>query len=331
MRILAVRDPSGWGTMFGFLQGFAYGLLVSCPAWFMLGMFRPDLAAAGDPPSRLEVVARYWFVIPFLVFLTWITSLWGGFSPTLGGWLAGLAAIPLELAVERRWRRWRARSAALAREAARDAGAARRRAALEQEEREAGLLVLDPVCPPADADEIVRALCEAKRELLGARRPDLATQADRVFTRYRAVLDVLSRRFDPRELTHERARGMVVEVCRGTLDNLAAMGALAQGVAGIDTEFVRRRLERAGARLAGAERQALERRLELVASTEARLVELSGRNEAALTALDDTAVALAAIETGRPQASVTAEQALGDLRGFAERAGRYARNGGNRT
>jgi hypothetical protein len=317
--------------MFGFLQGFAYGLLVSCPAWFMLGMFRPDLAAAGDPPSRIEVIVRYWFAIPFLVFLTWITSLWGGFSPTLAGWLAGLAAIPLELAVERRWRRWRARRKELAREAARDAEAARQRAALEQEEREAGLLVLDPASPPVDADEIVRALCEAKRELLDARRPDLATQVDRLFTRYRAVLDVLGRRFDTRELTYERARGMVVEVCRGTLDTLTAMGSLARGVAGIDVDFVRRRLARAGTRLAVAERQALERRLELVASTEARLIELSGHNEAALTALDDTAVAVAAIETGRPQASVTAELALGDLRHFAARAGRYARNGGSGT
>ena len=74
------------------------------------------------------------------------------------------------------------------------------------------------------------------------------------------------------------------------------------------------------------ERQALTRRLDLVAETEQRLRELSARNEAALTALDDAAVAVAAVETDRPQASVAADQALADLRRFAEKAHHYGRD-----
>lgn len=311
--------------MFGFLQGFAYGLLVSCLPWFAVGMFDPRYAVPTDPPSRWQVILRYWFAAPFVGFLLWITSLWGGFEPTLGGWLAGLAAIPVEIFVERRWRRWKASRAERKREAARDAEAVRLRAALEREEREAGLRVLDPDNPPTDADEIVLGLCAAKRRLLQFRRPDLATQVDRVYSRYAHVLDVIGSKFDQRELTYGRSRELVVEVCRGTLDNLATMASLASGVAGIDADFVQRRLDRDGARLPPGERQALQRRLELVSDTENRLRELLARNESALTALDDTAVSVAALETGRPQARIAADQALQDLRRFVDGAARYAR------
>jgi hypothetical protein len=314
--------------MFGFLQGFAYGLAVSCVPWFVAGMLNPRLAVPTDPPSRWEVVVRYWFVVPFIVFVLWLTSLWGGFSPTLAGWLAGLAAIAVELPVERRWRRWRAARAARRREAARDAEAARQRATLEREARESGVLVLEPARPPVGADDIVLALCEAKQRLLDARRPDLAAQADRLYTRYAHVLDVLGAKFDARELTFERSRGLVAEVCRGALDTLSTMASLARGVAGIDVAFVRRRLEREAAHLSVDERQALHRRLELFEDTERRLRELAARNEAALTALDDTAVAVARVETGRPQARVAADQALQDLRRFADKAALYGRGTG---
>lgn len=67
------------------------------------------------------------------------------------------------------------------------------------------------------------------------------------------------------------------------------------------------------------------RRLDLLVETEHRLNERSARIESALTVLDDTAVSLARIETARPQASVTTEKALEDLRRFVEGADRYAR------
>lgn len=311
--------------MLGFLQGFAYGLAVSCAPWFFIGMLSPRLAVATLPPRRWEVVARYWFVFPFIAFVVWLTSLWGGFSPTFAGWLAGLMAIAIELPLERRWRSWRAARQARQRDAARDAAAAQQRARLEREARERGVLVLDPDQPPVGADDIVLALCEAKRPLLAARRPDLASQADRLYTRYAHVGDVLRSKFDARELTFERSQGLVAEVCRGALDTFAAMASLAQGVSGIDADYVQRRLEREGSRLGAEESQALRRRLELVEDTERRLRELAARNEAALTALDDTAVAVARVATGRPQAKVDADQALEDLRRFAGKAGLYGR------
>lgn len=309
--------------MFGFLQGFAFGLFVSCLPWFIIGMLNPRLAVPVDPPGRLQVIARYWFIAPFLAGLIWLTSLWGGLGPSLPGWLAGLAAIAVEVPVERWWRRRRARRAARRREAERDAEAARRRAQLEREEREAGVAVLDPERPPVEADDVVLALCQGKQALLDARRPDLATQADRLYTRYMHVIEVLESKFDPRELTYERSRGLVAEVCRGAVDTLAAMASQADGVAGIDADYVRRRLQRQGERLPPAEAEALRRRLDLVGQTERELRELSARNEAALTALDDAAVAVSRIATERREVSVSADLALQELRRFVDRAELY--------
>lgn len=80
-----------------------------------------------------------------------------------------------------------------------------------------------------------------------------------------------------------------------------------------------------GRQLSEEERAALVRRLDLLVETEHRLNGLTARIESALTVLDDTAVSMARIETARPQASVTTEKALEDLRRFVEGADRYAR------
>lgn len=312
--------------MLGFLQGFAYGLFLTCLPWFLIGMVNPSLAVPTDTPTRLQVVWRYWLLVPFIGFLIWLTSLWGGFGPSLWGWLAGLGVIAVEIPLERRFRRWRERRRQRRLEAQREAEATKRRAEFEREARETGVAVLDPARPPVGADEVILALCQGKRALEEVKRPDLATQADRLYSRYAHVVDLLEKRFDSSELAYERSRSLITEVCLGAVDNLTAMASQAGGVAGVDSAFVRRRLEREGKRLTVAERVALKRRLELVEETERHLRDLSARNESALTALDDTAVALARIKTGRPQASVAADQALSDLRRFVDRAERYSRS-----
>lgn len=299
--------------MLSFLQGFAYGLFLSCLPWFVAGMADPRLAVASEPARRWEVIVRYWFLVPFIAFLLWLTSLWGGFGPSLAGWLAGLAAVAVELPLERRWRRWHS------------ARAARHRAATAHQRREAGVASLDPAHPPPDADDVVLELCSAKQQLLDAGRPDLAVQADRLYTRYAHVLRTLRDRFHPGEVTMDRAHGLVADVCRGGVDTLIRMASAARGVAGIDAAYVHRRLKDDTSRLSTEEREALAARLSLVEETDRRLRTLSTRNEAAMTALDHAAVAIARIETGRPRASMAADQALAELRRFVDRAELYNR------
>ncbi|MCG5536541.1 cobyrinic acid a,c-diamide synthase [Ectothiorhodospira mobilis] len=310
--------------MFPFLQGFAYGLFLSCLPWLILGLMEPRWALPTDPPRRWQVLLRYWLLFPFLALVLWLTSLWGGFGASLGGWVAGLLAISVEIPAERAWRRWRVHRARQRQAARARAAAEQRRAEQEQKAREAGLAVLDPQRPPVDADDLVRALCEAKGRLLQAHRPDLAPQADRLYTRYGHVNRLLDGKFDPRELTHERSRKLVAEVAWSAVDQLNTMASVARGLLGVDPQEVRRRLAQPA--LADEERRALERRMELVETTEARLRELKARNEAALTALDDAAVTVSALNTQRPRAGVAAEQALEDLRRFVDQAHRYDRS-----
>lgn len=294
--------------MLGFLQGFAYGLWLSCLPWLAVGLVNPALAVPSEPPRRWKVLLRYAVVVPFLAFVLWLTSLWGGFSPTLLGWLAGLAAVAVSLPLERRWHRRRAA----------------RRAAAAAQALAGSVRVLNPAHPPAEADEVVRALAGAKQELIDVRRHDLAGQADRVFTRYTHVLEVLGSKFDAREVTYERARGLAAQVARGAVDNLTAMAAQAGAARGLETEAVHRRLHGREA-LPPAEREALERRLALAQDTERRIQELAARNEAVLTALDHAAVAVARVRTGPSQAAVAADEALRELRRFVDKAEAYGR------
>lgn len=311
--------------MFEFLQGLAYGLFVSCLPWLIIGLVDPRLALPTEAPSRVHVLLRYWLLVPFIAVIIWVTSLWGGFGASLGGWLAGLVAVPVAMPLERAWRRWQRTWHERERLARQQALAAEQQAALERKAREQGLLVLDPARPPADADDVVLDLWEAKKRLLAVGRADLAILADRIYSRHLHVDEVLRSKFDARELTFERSRGLVGEVSRTAVDTLNTMASVARGIAGIDADDVRRRLARQSALMSAEERQALTRRLELVEDTERRLRELGAGNEAAITALDHAAVAVAAIETDRPRASLAAEQALADLQRFAERAHQYGR------
>lgn len=197
---------------------------------------------------------------------------------------------------------------------------------LERQQRESGLRVLDTGLPPPGADDTVLALIEVKRRLLSLQRPDVAIQADRLYSRYSHALEVIGAKFDRREITFERSRGLVSEVTRGAVDKLASVSSLASGVVNIDAAFVRRRLTQLGADGPDGERAALEKRLALVDETELRMRELSGQVEAALTALDDAAVAVSRVDTGQSKTALAAEQALEDLRRFSEKADIYGRS-----
>lgn len=311
--------------MLGFLQGFSYGLFMTCLPWLLVGLYNPRLALGVSFPNRLQVILRYCLGLPFVSFLLWLTSLWGGFSPSLLGWLAGIVAIPATLPIERKLRGWLLQRREQRHQRQLAADAQKRRAQQQRSASEAGLRLLDPDHPPKDANQLVLTMCQVKQRLLDVQRPDLAILSDRLYSRYRHVMEVLAERFDHGELAFERSSGLVSQVCFGAVDTLTRMASQARGVVGVDGHYVRERLAREGQHLNSEERTALQRRLDLIKQTEQRLKALGAQVESALTVLDDTAVAMAQIETARPQASVTTEKALEDLRLFVEGADRYAR------
>lgn len=310
--------------MLGFLQGFAYGLWLSCLPWFLAGMVNPRWALVSEPPLRWHLFLRYWLVAPGIAMLCWLTSLWGGFEPSLLGWLSGLAAIPVELSLRRGWKKWQAwreaRRVRLAHEVAHEASLQQRRAR--------GLAVLPKQAPQEDADALVQALWHTQQALLRHGRVHEAEQADRLYARYQHVLTVVDQTFDPRELASERVRSLVQEVCGGALQRLEAVSGLYAALANIDVDDVRARLAVGAAPLSAELRAALQRRLDLVTQNEQRAQALISANEAALTAIDDVAVALSQVDTRLERADVAADAALQELRRFAEGAQRYGRVGG---
>lgn len=314
-------------SMLAFMQGFSYGLFMSCLPWLIIGMIDPRLALPTEPASRWRVAMRYWLIIPFISLLIWLTSLWGGLSPALSGWLAGLVAIPIAMPLERRLRqRWQALGEQR-RDVQRQRSLARQQAELERRAREEGLMLLDGDRPPEDTDSIISGLWQAKQQLIKARRPDLALQADRIYSRYLRVRDLLRQKFDVRELTFERSNGLVSEVCHGTVDTLRQMASMAIGLSGLDAQHEQGSMGRNDAQMSAIEREALERRQKLLEQTEGQLRELSARNEAAMSALDDMTIAVSAIDTHRPQASVSLEQAIEDLKRFVEKTPHYGKTG----
>lgn len=300
--------------MLNFLQGFSYGLFLSCIPWFIVGLMNPSLAVPTLQPSRWQVVLRYWLLLPGASFLLWLTSLWGGFGPTLGGWVAGLAAVAVALPVERWWHRWRASRAERRRQAA--------RATAEQAERERGVTRLDPDAPPADADELVRALCLAKGMLLAAGFESYARQADRLYSRYQRLRGLLDRRFADGELAAQRGHAVVREVVAVACERLQAIATQAEELASLDEAYARRRLA-AAEEIEPTEVTALQRRLQLIAETRARLDRMASENETALTALDELAIALSRLDTSKPRHAVSTEQALLELQRFQARTVEY--------
>jgi hypothetical protein len=304
------------------LRGFAFGLFLSCPAWFLVGMMEPRNALEEAPYTRTRVILRTWFILPFIAVIAGLTSLWGD-GASLAGWLLGLSGYAAWLVAHKRLRAFRANRARRRRDrdAARALAALRARMEAEQaKDSGSGSRVL-PQARPAEGDGVVTALWEVKQRLTARALPEAARQADRLYGRYRHALDLLGERFDAGEVTHARYRGLLAQVCYTAADTLGGMEGVKASVAAIDVDYLRRRLAEPG--LGAEERRALEARQTLVEEADRRLRGLAGGTEEAITALDHAAVTLGALRTRRGKASVDAETAVRDLQTYLDQAHRF--------
>jgi len=300
------------------LRGFAFGLFLSCPAWFLIGMMEPRNALEEEPYTRTRVILRTWFILPFIAVIAGLTSLWGD-GASLAGWVLGLGGYGGWLLGHKRLRAFRANRRRARERAETEAREAVRRRLEAEQAKEAGAAL--PKDRPRDGDAVVDGLWEAKQRLLRHGLGDAARQADRLYGRYRHVLGILAERFEPGEVSHERYRGLLPQVCYTAIDTLAAMEGLKAAVAAVDVDYVRRRL---GTPSLGAdERQALEERLTMVEDTDRRLAAMAGANERAITALDHAAVTLGGVRTKRGKAAVDAPTALADLQTYLDQAEKF--------
>lgn len=142
------------------------------------------------------------------------------------------------------------------------------------------------------------------------------------------LTDVVEQRLNQGELAFARYRGTAEQVYLSAVDNLHDVAAALTSVKSIDVDYIDRRereLEKSPTE-AGADRElvTLAERRQLMEEQRAKVSELLASNEAAMTALSNTAAALANVRTQVGHASVDSGTALAELETLAARAGRYA-------
>lgn len=297
--------------MLSFLQGFSIGLALMCGPWLLTGLLNPGLVLPGGRAERIRVIKRYAFVLPFLCFLLGLTSLWGGFGPSLPGWLSGLGILFVWVPVERGIRgyieRFKQRQHA-------------KRVKAEQKvwQQERATTSLDLDAAAAQADPLVAKLQAMKRKLKQVQLD--ASQPDRFYTRYIKLQSLLEQRFEPGELAIQRAQSLIQDVYQSVIRRLQHQADLQQQCLSLDPEFIRRKLDNPAT--APSERDALQARWVLVDNIYQQQSQLQAENEKTLTALDTTSMALMQLQTQDPGVS-DADKVMQALELFNQRVSRY--------
>jgi hypothetical protein len=142
--------------------------------------------------------------------------------------------------------------------------------------------------------------------------------------------DVLGRKLDVGELTYGRYLGIAEQVYLSAIDNLheAALGLRAVHTIELDSIDQRLAELRAESERSGepsSEITSLVERKNLYAEHKERVSDLLAQNEAAMTEMDRTAVAIAGIKTTPDHAQIDLETAMAELARLAGRAHEYSR------
>jgi hypothetical protein len=145
--------------------------------------------------------------------------------------------------------------------------------------------------------------------------------------KYQNLAEVLRRRLDSGELTYRRYLGMAEGVYLASVENLQDVAISLRSISTIDPAALRLRiqdLKKEKDFTVPEAIQAIEDRSSLYAEQRQRIARLLGQTEAAMTALDHTAAALARTRTAKGLTDLGIEQAMKDLEELAGRVGKYA-------
>lgn len=204
-----------------------------------------------------------------------------------------------------------------------DAIASRYLARLSQKLKEEEKRTLDSL-----GDELLAC---RKNNIIGQEYADQAIeQFKRLQQKYMNVHTVLSKKLSRGELAYGRFVGASEQVYLSGLDNLKHVAAVLQSLGSIDPEYIASRLKHltkngSGSRANQKEMETLQRRLKLKDEQLDKINLLLTSNEEAMTALEETTAAIAAMKTGGKFTDAEYESAIAQLQEIAGKAYLYNR------
>jgi hypothetical protein len=155
------------------------------------------------------------------------------------------------------------------------------------------------------------------------------SQLGRLQEKYQAFEELLGKKLSPSELTYGRYLGMAEQVFLAGLDNLQRIAHTLASVETIDVAYVQRRigdLEQLGtpSETRRRELEALQDRLVLRRTQLDKVDRWQAQNEQAMTQMDQTMAAIAAMTTAQGHAGTDLETAMKELQVLAGRASDYS-------
>jgi hypothetical protein len=174
-----------------------------------------------------------------------------------------------------------------------------------------------------------QAIRDLREELGELGYADGLSQLGRLQERYQAFEELLGKKLSPTELTYARYLGMAEQVFLAGLDNLQRIAHTLAGVETIDVAYVQRRigdLEQLGtpSETRRGELVALQDRLVLRRQQLDKVDRWQAQNEQAMTRIDETMAAIAAMTTVQGHAGTDLETAMKELHLLAGRAADYS-------
>ncbi|MCG6861650.1 MAG: hypothetical protein LJE70_10300 [Chromatiaceae bacterium] len=178
------------------------------------------------------------------------------------------------------------------------------------------------------SDRRGRAVRDLERELSEIGSKDGLAQLERLGDKLEAFQALLDKKLDPSELTHGRYLGMAEQVYLSGLDNLQRMVHTLASIEAIDEDYVESRVRtlkriREPSASKTEELESLRARLALKEAQRAKVDHWLAQNERAMTQIDSTMAAIAAMDTVRGHAGTDLETAMRELAELARRAPDY--------
>ncbi len=289
--------------MLTFLQGFAIGLAIMSGPWLLAGLFKPEWVLPDLKPNRFKVFLRYGMAMPFVSLLLALTSLWGGFGPSLLGWLSGLGALFVAVPIERQIRQFLFKRKL------------QRSTKLHREQLDVNL---ERDAENTQADPIVKQLNAIRTQLVKLKL--YVEVPERFYSRYVKLQTVLSKRFDPEELAMQRSQTLIKDVYKSSLKQMDSLIDILQQLELLDLNYIQHQLSDPSIKQVAKE--ALLQRRQLAEKLNLELNNLLAEFEKTLTALDATRLKLS--ELGRSTvADKELDQVLASLEKFNQRLTHY--------